>query len=107
MDFLNEYFLVVVLIIIFAYGIFSQVKELMIIKSNKPFKNKYKRLIIGNYISIISYAGLLISFVLNIFIFLNHIQGSLLTSSSTNNVFLIFLILLFVSKFWITPKNHY
>lgn len=103
-------FVVVALLIIgFAYGLVKQIQHtLSIQKANKTVN--YKRSLFGNYLTCIAFAGFLISFLLNVSVAKQMIQSSSITSNGTSASCFIFLAVLLIAKFGITPKNirlHY
>lgn len=97
-------FTVVALLIIgFSYGLVKQIQHtLSLQKANKV--DNYKRPLFGNYLTCITFAGLLISFVLNVSVSMQLIQSSTITSNGTSISCFIFLAVLLIAKFGITPK---
>jgi len=94
---------IIILLIGFTYGFIRQIQHNSFIKNTvKPTNATNKRKLYGNYICTISYLAFLICLVLNYF-------PNLLTEqfNSLNLVVLcfIFVLLVFISKFVIIPKE--
>ena len=97
------YAVVVLFIIGSTYGLIKQIYLTMNIQRNNKSD---RRLLIGNYLTSISFAGFITSFVLNILVAIQGIQSSTITSNNTSVSCAFFLLILLISKFRITPKNH-
>lgn len=99
MEGLYEYFLFVVVFILLAYGLMKQIKQTFTIqKSNDKSVFKYKRALVGNYITSISFLGFFISLMLNL--------TNTLSQNHTALTSFAFLIILLISKFGVTPKQE-
>lgn len=97
-------FAVVTLLIIgFPYGLVKQIQHTLSIQKTKNVDN-YKRLLFGNCLTCIAFVGFLISFVLNVSVALQLIQSSTITGNSTSASCIIFIVVLLIAKFGITPK---
>ena len=97
------YAVVILFIIGSTYGLIKQLQLTMNIQRNHESD---RRLVIGNYLTSISFAGFIISFVLNVLVALQVIQSSTITSNNTSVSCGFFLLVLLISRFGITPKNH-
>jgi phosphotransferase system glucose/maltose/N-acetylglucosamine-specific IIC component len=86
-----------------TYGLIKQLQLTMNIQRNNKSD---RRLVIGNYLTSISFAGFIISFILNVLVAIQVIQSSTITSNNTSVSCVFFLLVLLVSRFLITPKNH-
>ena len=97
------YSVVILFIIGSTYGLIKQIHLTM---NNQRNNKSDRRLVIGNYLTSISFAGFIMSFVLNILVAIQVIQSSTITSNNTSVSCGFFLLMLLISKFGITPKNH-
>ncbi|MBB6452519.1 hypothetical protein HNQ94_000964 [Salirhabdus euzebyi] len=97
--------LLILLFVVLAIGLVSQIKEIKIIRDNRPFYQHYKRLIFGNYLCTISYTGLLFSFGLNILVYYQFLHESGMANLFINFGFFIFFAILITSKIWVIPKE--
>lgn len=105
MDEVIGYLVVSIFIFGGIYGLILQVQHTMVIR--KLTKNaKYKRLVIGNYISCLAIAGFLLFFILNVFVNMQLIQSQIVTSNATSIGCFIFIVMLLFSKFVITPRDR-
>ncbi|WP_019413814.1 hypothetical protein [Paenisporosarcina sp. TG20] len=104
MDDITGTAMVIFLFLGFAYGLVRQIQHTLTIRLASGTDN-YKRLLLGNYLTCVSMAGFLISYVLNVVVSLEIIQSQIFTSNNTNAGCFIFLALLLISKFGITPKR--
>ena len=86
-----------------TYGLIKQLQLTMNIQRNNKSD---RRLVIGNYLTSISFAGFIISFVLNVLVAIQVIQSNTITSINTSVSCSFFLLALLISRFLITPKNH-
>ena len=75
------YAVVILFIIGSTYGLIKQLQLTMNIQRNHESD---RRLVIGNYLTSISFAGFIISFVLNVLVALQVIQSSTITSNNTS-----------------------
>lgn len=99
MESLHEYLLAAVMVILLAYGLIKQIQQTITVKkSNKRMMYKYKRALIGNYVTSISFIGFSVSLMLNITNTLSQ-NATALTSFS-------FLAILLIAKFGVTPKQQ-
>ncbi|VDG97730.1 Uncharacterised protein [Lysinibacillus sphaericus] len=98
-------FTVVVLLVIgFSFGLVKQIQHtLNLQKANKT--DNYKRLLFGNYLACITFAGFLVSYVLNVTVAMQIIKSITITSNSTSVSCFIFLLLVLITKFGIIPKT--
>jgi hypothetical protein len=97
-------FVVVILLIIgFSYSLIKQIQHTLSIQKADKTAN-YKRLLLGNYLTSIAFAGFMVSFTLNISVALQTIKSSMITSNGTSISCFIFLVVLLIAKFGITPK---
>lgn len=88
-----------------AYALIRQIQH--ITKIRKLTKTaKYRRLMIGNYISCLAIAGFLISFVLNVLVNVQFIHSHIVTSKTTSLGSFIFIMVLLISEFVITPRKN-
>src|SRR5690625_3551412 len=97
MEGLYAYFLVIAVFILLSYGLMKQIKQTITIQtSDKRLVYRYKRALIGNYVTSISFLIFSILLMLNITntLYQNH---TALTSY-------VFLVILLISKFGVTPK---
>lgn len=97
------YAVVILFIIGSTYGLIKQLQLTMNIQRNHKLD---RRLVIGNYLTSISFAGFIISFVLNVLVALQAIQSCTITSNNTSVSCGFFLLVLLISRFGIIPKNH-
>lgn len=105
MDEVIGYLMVTIFIIGATYGLYRQIQHTFKIKKSQRTVN-YKRLLLGSYLTSISYAGFLISFVLNVLVMsFQFIHSNIITSNSTAASCFIFFVVLLISKFGITPRN--
>ncbi|ENH98465.1 hypothetical protein J416_00125 [Gracilibacillus halophilus YIM-C55.5] len=99
------YMMVSIFIFGVLYGFVLQIQYLLTIKQNEKLSVN-RRLLYGHYLTCISMAGFLVTFILNILVSLEMIHSQIVTSHSTNIICLIFLFVLFTAKFIITPRNY-
>ncbi|REB10093.1 hypothetical protein DVB69_04620 [Sporosarcina sp. BI001-red] len=93
-------FTVVALLVIgFSYGLVKQIQHTLSIRKANKTAN-YKRTLFGNYLTCISFAGFLVSYVLNV----SAAKSSMITSNGTSASCFIFLMVILIAKFGITPK---
>ena len=97
------YAIVALFILGSTYGLIKQLQLTMNIQRNNKSD---RRLVIGNYLTSISFVGFIISFVLNVLVAIQVIQSSTITSINTSVSCSFFLMALLISGFLITPKNH-
>ncbi|MEK3886768.1 hypothetical protein [Bacillus sp. FSL K6-3431] len=101
-----SYFVVVMLIIGFAYGLIRQIQHTFNIRNvNKSVFLNYRRSLIGNYLCCVSYAGFIIAYTLNILVASRLLATTFFTSNNTSLSCFIFILLLLVAKFGIIPKR--
>lgn len=106
MDDIVGFLIVVFLIIGFTYGFVRQIQHNVVIqKDDKAYVPNYRRSLIGNYITSISFLGFLISYVLNILVATQIIQSNIITSENTSFSCFVFLLVLLIAKFVIIPKK--
>lgn len=98
------YVVVALLIIGFTYGLVKQVQHTIAVQNSNKTVN-YKRTLLGNYLTCISFAGFLISFILNVSVAMQIIQSGAITSNNTSASCFMFLAILLIAKFGITPKK--
>jgi hypothetical protein len=90
---------------IFIIGsIYSLVKQIQQTYSMQNGSKSNKRLLFGNYLSIFSLLGFIISYVLNVLGGLEVIHSDSITSNSTDISCFLFLLVLLIARFIITPK---
>lgn len=100
-------FLVVTIFIIgVSYSLVFQIQQLLTVKHNDKTP-QYRRLMFAHYLTCFSIVGFLVSFILNVLVYLQFIYSQLVTSNSTNISCLIFFLMLFTSKFVITPRTNW
>lgn len=99
------YLVVSIFIIGVSYGLIHQIQLLLTIKKNDKAPN-YRRLMFAYYLTCFSIAGFLVSFILNVLVYLQFIHPQIVTSNGTNLSCFIFLFVLFVSKFVIRPRSY-
>ncbi|CAH0231956.1 hypothetical protein SRABI96_02700 [Peribacillus sp. Bi96] len=101
-----DYLIVALLIIGFTYGLIREIRQCVsIIKGNKSDDVHYKRRLIGNYLSCLSYVGFLFSYILNLLLVLMIIPDAFFTSDNTSFCCFGFLAMLLIAKFGIIPKE--
>ncbi len=88
-----------------SYSLMLHIQHLLTIKkSEKASANR--RLMIGNYITCFSIACFLVTFILNVLVYLQFIHSHIVTSNNTSIICLLFLFVIFISKFVITSKDY-
>lgn len=101
-----SFLIIVMLIIAFTYGLIRQIRQIVSIrKGNKSDYVHYKRTVVGNYLSCISYAGFLIAYILNVLLASRIILSVFFTSDNTSFSCFIFFALLLIAKFGIIPND--
>lgn len=98
-----EYLIIILFIIGLTYGFVKQLHHTMTIK--KMVRYKYKRLLIGNYLSSVTLFGFIISFILNVLVALQIIQTNSITSDTTGFGCTLFLLGFFIAEFLVIPKR--
>ena len=101
-----SYLVVVILIIGFIYGLVRQIQHTLTMKKNQKIV-QYKRILVGNCLSSISFAGFLLSFILNILVYMQFIHSNSITSNGTALSCFVFLGILFIAKFGVIPRSSY
>ncbi|MFF2853427.1 hypothetical protein [Peribacillus sp. NPDC058002] len=102
-----SFFIIVMLIIAFTYGLIIQIRQIVSIrKGNKSKYAHYKRLLIGNYLVCLSYSGFLFSYILNSLLGSRIIPDSFITSDNTSFCCFSFLAILLIAKLGIIPKEY-
>ncbi|MCT2536866.1 hypothetical protein NC661_16645 [Aquibacillus koreensis] len=96
--------MLLIIFLLLLYGFISQIKEISIIMSTKPFSRNYKKLLISNYICLSTYVGFFSFFVIHTIVAFGSIETKFFTVNNTYIFTFIFLVFLFISKFWIIPK---
>ncbi|MBZ9685334.1 hypothetical protein G9F72_003085 [Clostridium estertheticum] len=100
------YLILTLFLISFVYAFIRQIGDTINVrKIIKPDNSKYTRILFGNYICIASYGLFIIFFVLNGLVSLEILKTSSITSENTFSACLIFLTLIFASKYIIVPKD--
>ncbi|KGX87406.1 hypothetical protein [Pontibacillus litoralis] len=105
MNNLMSYTIVALLVIGFIYVLVRQIKHIMSLRKNRSFSYS-KRLLLSIYLTIIAIAGFLISFLLNVAIFMQVFQSNALTSNNTAIACFLFIFILLMAKYVILPKNQ-
>ncbi|TAA71717.1 hypothetical protein [Planococcus salinarum] len=97
----------------FGYALVWQIRDTLEIKSaTKPKSAVGKRKLVGYYLMSVSLAGFFVSYLLNvaigllIFVRPETVQHALVNSNTTAAACFIFLVVYFVSRFWIVPKEE-
>ncbi|WP_039043619.1 hypothetical protein [Sporosarcina sp. ZBG7A] len=107
LDEIIGYVVVVFLITGFTYGFVRQIQDTLTIrKANKTAVSNYRRTLIGNYITCLSFGGVLISYLLNVLVAMRIIQSNILTSNNTGFSCFVFLVVLLIAKFGAIPKSR-
>lgn len=99
------YVLVGLIIACFGYALFLEIKSIQDLRLDKTTVHEYKRTIIGHYLTCFALAGFLISYVLNVLVALEFFETAGLTSDNTGFSCTIFIVLLFVIRFGVLPKQ--
>ena len=97
------YAIVILFIMASTHGLIKQLQLTVNIQKNNKSD---RRLVISNYVTSISFAGFIISFILNVLVAIQVIQLSTITSNNTSVSCIFFLLVLLISRFLIKPKNH-
>lgn len=99
-----DYFFVGVIFIGCGYAFFKQIQyTIEIIKSIE--KGVLNRVLVGNLLTSLAFAGFLISLTLNMFVYYGVYNSQLITSYNTALSAFLFLIILFIAKFKIAPSK--
>ena len=87
-----------------TYGLILQLQKTLELKNSGRTDEK-RRVLIGNVLVLVAHAGFLISFILNVLVYLRLIYSQTLTSEITNTGCLIFLIMYMISKYAARPEK--
>ncbi|WP_340372259.1 hypothetical protein [Peribacillus sp. FSL E2-0218] len=102
MDYLLAFFLVVG----FTYGLFRQMGQCVRIRGGKGNGHaSYRRIVIGNDLACLSYAGFLVFYMLNLLLGLRMMPAGIFTSENTSFSCFSFLALFLIAKFGVIPKE--
>lgn len=97
---MDNLFITIVLFILLVYGLIIQVRQTVFIqKANEKSVRKYKRTLIGNYVTLISFLGFSVSLMLNL--------TNMLSQNYTAIACYAFLTILLIAKFGVIPKQRY
>lgn len=96
----------VLFILVFIYGLAKQLQQSVLLhKTVSPSSSYNRRLLIGNHLFSIAFAGFVIILVLNALVY----TGVLFQTQSAGNAVslagFLFLLLMFVFKFAVIPKD--
>lgn len=98
-------FLVVATCVIgLTYGLLRHIHYTWQIVKNRQ-KPGVNRIVVGNILTSVSFAGFLMAFILNILVGFQVIQPTIITSNSTALSCFFFLFVFLISKFKITPQH--
>lgn len=86
-----------------TYGFIKQVQHTLTIQRDNKSN---KRLLFGNYLTSISFLGFIISYILNVLVGMQVIQSNSITSNSTGFICFLFIAVLLISRYKITPKHY-
>ena len=101
-----DFVVVVLLIIGLTYGFVKQIHHTLTFqKSHKTDSPQYRRTLFGNYLICVSYFGFLSSYILNIFIALQMIQSTMISSENTSFSCFVCILVLLIVKFGVIPKS--
>ncbi|SDJ12436.1 hypothetical protein [Salimicrobium halophilum] len=106
---MGEIFGYIVVAIFVAGLMYSLYHHIRLVLRINGWKNTpaYKRTLIGNSLSALALAGFLIAFVYNIGIGLGIVSDAIISSSAANAACFLFVGILIVSKFFVTPRQQY
>lgn len=97
----------------FGYALVWQVRDMLAIRRTSKWKTQHdKRKLVGHYLTVVSFAGFFVSYLLNvvagllIFMRPDAVQHALINSNSTSLACFLFLVVFFVAKFGIMPKKE-
>ncbi|WP_217587629.1 hypothetical protein [Lentibacillus saliphilus] len=97
-----SYTIVILLAIFFSYILMQEVRFLLKIHKNKEVISK--RVLVARYITTFSIAGFLISFILNIAIYVQIFNSDMLTSNITAIACFLFVLVILILEYGIIPK---
>ena len=96
----------------FGYALVWQIREALAIKRTTKWATRAdKRRLVGHYLMVVSLAGFLISYLLNVAVgFLSYlnpetVQHALINSNTTGFACCLILAAFLVLKFWVVPKD--
>ncbi|ETP68145.1 hypothetical protein G159_13895 [Planococcus glaciei CHR43] len=107
MEWLN-YVVPILFICMFIYGFVKQVQQSVllykIVSPNNPFN---KRMLLGNHLYSFSFGGFVTLLILNGFFYLGVLPQIEQIGNTVSLVSFLFLLLMFISKFAIIPKDQF
>ena len=107
MEWLN-YVIPILFICLFTYGFVKQVQQSVLLHKtvfpNNPFN---KRLVLGNHLYSFSFGGFVSLLILNVFFYLGVLPQTQQIGNTVSLVSFLFLLLMFISKFAIIPKDQF
>lgn len=90
---------------LFMYGFMKQLQQsLFLNKTISPTSPFNKRLLAGNHLFSFSFGGFVLLLILNIFVYVEILPQTQQIGNAISLVSLLFLLLMFISKFAIIPK---
>ena len=103
-----DYVVPILFVCLFVYGLVKQVQQSAVLhKTVLPDTPFNKRLLIGNYLYSFSFGGFILLLILNVFVYLGILPQNQQVSNTVSIITFLFLLLMFISKFAVIPKNHF
>lgn len=94
-------------IALFVYGLAKQFQQSMLLhKTVSPSSAFNKRLLIGNHLYTLSFAGFVILLILNAFVYTGILPQTQLLGNTVSLTGFLFLVLMFIFKFGVIPKDQ-
>lgn len=105
MENIISYFVLTLLFIGFVYILIKEIKNTLLYQKKIKEDVYFKKHLFGRYLMVAAFVVFLISFTLNVLIYLQVFQSNVLTSNNTALTCFLFIFVYLIVKYIVLPKN--